>query len=265
LIAADGSPSKFARQKGVVTTEPEGVCSRSYITGDHKFDCDGVVFYPPELLPGYCALLRHAQNELGFCAYIIPGGPCTNNDLQRVHESIIKSDPYVSKALAGRNVQIERMKGATLRLGGIDRSYAEQFLIIGDAAGFIDPLTGEGIQYAMESGLMAADTVMEALISGDVSELSMKRYHDRWYSEWGREFYWSMKMSLLLYRFPIFLDAAAKLIGKRGARFLAEWAEVMTGTGSKLWFLRPDVGPLLFLEALGIMFRRTFGLPEKKK
>lgn len=49
------------------------VCSRSYVTGNHNFQCDGVVFYPPELLPGYCAIFRHANNELGWCVYVIPG------------------------------------------------------------------------------------------------------------------------------------------------------------------------------------------------
>jgi len=259
LVSADGAPSKFARQKGYVKEEPQGVCSRSFITGDHNFTCDGVIFYPPQLLPGYCSLLRHAKNEIAFCAYIIPGGPCTSNDLKRVHEDIIHKDPYVSKALAGKNIEIERMKGASLRFGGIDQSWGDHFLIIGDAAGFIDPLTGEGIQYAMESAMWAADVLIEAFKVGDLSGDEMKKYHNKWYSEWGREFYWSMKMSLLMYRFPIMLDAAAKLIGKRGARFLAQWAEVMTGTGSKIWFLRPDVGPLLFLEAVGIAIGRLFG------
>jgi len=64
-----------------------------------------------------------------------------------------------------------------------------------------------------------------------------------------------MKMSLLLYRFPIMLDAAAKLIEKKGTRFLAEWAEVMTGTKSKTWFLRPDVWPLIMLEVIAQVFR----------
>ena len=34
------------------------------------------------------------------------------------------------------------MKSASLRLGGIPKSYDEHLLVIGDAAGFIDPLTG---------------------------------------------------------------------------------------------------------------------------
>lgn len=260
VIAADGAPSKFARQKGIVDSEPQSVCSRAYITGEHKFGCDGVVFYPRELLPGYCALFRHAANELGYCCYIIPGGPTKNEDLPTMHKKLLDSDPYISKAVgAGTNIQVEPMKAGPLRLGGIDRSFADHLVVIGDAAGFIDPLTGEGIQYAMESGMYAANVILEGLEKGDLSEKQMQKYQKLWYSDWGREFVWSMKMSLFLYRFPIFLDGAAKLIGRRGAKFLADWAEVMTGSQSKIWFLRPDVGPLIVLECLGLAFQKLFG------
>jgi flavin-dependent dehydrogenase len=93
----------------------------------------------------------------------------------------MKNDPYVSKCL-GPNPNIERMKSASLRLGGEKNTYGEHLLVIGDAAGFIDPLTGgkffqfscqimlssEGIQYALESGMIAADTLREAFKKGDV-------------------------------------------------------------------------------------------------
>lgn len=36
-------------------------------------------------------------------------------------------------------------------------------LLAGDAAGLVDPVTGEGISYAIRSGLLAADSVLEAL------------------------------------------------------------------------------------------------------
>jgi hypothetical protein len=42
-------------------------------------------------------------------------------------------------------------QGAPLRLSTIPKSYGDHFLIIGDAAGFIDPLTGEGIQVRLYS------------------------------------------------------------------------------------------------------------------
>lgn len=43
------------------------------------------------------------------------------------------------------------MKAAALRLGsqGVPSSYDDHLLIIGDAAGHIDPLTGEGIHTAL--------------------------------------------------------------------------------------------------------------------
>ncbi len=111
------------------------------IQNNKHFKPDGVVFYPSKLLPGYCAIIREANDELNFCTYIIPGGVAKNEDLKDIHEDLMVNDPYVSKAL-GPNPDIEPMKAASLRFGGIDKSYYNHLLIIGDAAGFIDPLTG---------------------------------------------------------------------------------------------------------------------------
>ena len=50
------------------------------------------------------------------------------------------------------------MKAAALRLGGqgLSTTFDEHLLIIGDAAGHIDPLTGEGIHTAMMVSVAAA-------------------------------------------------------------------------------------------------------------
>jgi geranylgeranyl reductase family protein len=258
LVCADGAPSSLARKLGYVKEEPQGTCSRAYVKGNTQFKFDGVVFYPPKLLPGYCAIIREANDELNFCTYIIPGGPAKNDDLASLHNEIMTQYPYVAASL-GPNPDIERMKSASLRLGGISKSFDDHLLIIGDAAGFIDPLTGEGIQYAMESGEIASKVLLEGFKKGDLSAAQLKKYQNLWYSDWGIEFYLSMKMSLLLYRFPIMLDAAAKLIEKRGARFLGEWAEVMTGSRPKTWFLRLDVWPYICFEIFAQFVRNITG------
>jgi len=258
LICADGSPSNSARRMGYVNTEPNGICSRAYVKNNTTFRYDGVVFYPPSLLPGYCAIIREARDELNYLAYIIPGGKAKIEDLSKFHHQYMTEDPFISKAL-GPNPDIERMKAAPLRLGGIKKSYDDHLLIVGDAAGFIDPLTGEGIQYAMEGSRLAAQVLIQAFNERDLSHQSLKRYQNAWMDRFGHEFSMSMTMSLFLYRFPIVLDAAASLIEKRGSRFLAEWAAVMTGMKPKTWFLRPDVGPLIFLEIISECFKRAFG------
>ena len=52
--------------------------------------------------------------------------------------------------------------------------------MIGDAAGQIDPLTGEGIQSAMDAAEIAADTILGALASGDLGNARLARYDQRW-------------------------------------------------------------------------------------
>jgi flavin-dependent dehydrogenase len=43
---------------------------------------------------------------------------------------------------------------------------AERTLLVGEAAGLVNPLTGEGIDYALESGMLAADHIAEGLDHG---------------------------------------------------------------------------------------------------
>ena len=246
LIAADGATSKLARRLGLVTTQADSVCSRAYIKAETSdFTSDGVVFYPPELLPGYCAVFREARNELNFCCYLIPGGEYALTDLSRVHHNLIEEDPHISKAI-GPKAEIAKMKAAPLRLGGIAKSYANHLLILGDAAGQIDPLTGEGIQYAMDAAKIAADTLEEAFAANDFSEQFLQRYHRRWMKAFGWDFYWSQKFLQFYTKYPIWLDACAAMTQRKGSKFLAEWGRVMTGSQPKSYFLQPQIAlPLL--------------------
>ncbi len=54
--------------------------------------------------------------------------------------------------------------GATLHQGNI--------LLVGDAAGLVNPLTGEGIRYAIGSAQIAAETI----VSGQVADYSRRIY-----------------------------------------------------------------------------------------
>mmetsp|Transcript_15422 Transcript_15422/g.25486 ORF Transcript_15422/g.25486 Transcript_15422/m.25486 type:complete len:567 (+) Transcript_15422:113-1813(+) len=263
LVCADGATSTLARYLGIVTTAPDAVCSRAYVQGDsHNFKADGVVFYPPKLLPGYCSVFRVGaeQHDLSFCCYIIPGNPnVKNDDLTTLHHDIIKNDPYVSRAL-GPTAKLERMKAASLRLGGIPKSYGSHLIIIGDAAGHIDPLTGEGIHLAMEGGWAASQVLAEAIRTGDYSERQMAKYQQLWMKMFGADFSWSMKGAQLVYKYPLLLDAACAMVAKRGPAYLAEWAEVMTGSKPKTFFLRPSVGLPLALEILNqVVQQKVFG------
>lgn len=57
-----------------------------------------------------------------------------------------------------------KVKGAFLPFGDVRRSPGrEDVLLAGDAAGLVDPITGEGIAYAMQSGAWAGEAAIEAI------------------------------------------------------------------------------------------------------
>ena len=52
-------------------------------------------------------------------------------------------------------------------------------MLVGDAFAFLDPVFSSGVYLALKSGEMAADTVHEALLAGDVSAARFDPYADR--------------------------------------------------------------------------------------
>ncbi|XP_025090280.1 conditioned medium factor receptor 1-like isoform X2 [Pomacea canaliculata] len=260
LVCADGAPSKLATELGLVTRPPDSTCSRAFVEGGtHRFNADGVVFYNKEMLPGYSALFRHPNDELNFCCYIIPGNPkVRSEDLAYWHNYLLEKDPAITKALGDR-YKIERMKAASLRLGGEKQSSGDHVLVVGDAAGMIDPLTGEGIHHAMEGGKIAAEFLGEAFMQGNYDSEAMRIYHGRWMKRFGYDFKWSMMFCQLLYRFPILVDAATAAVQRKGEKFLLKWADIMTGRVPKITLLFPEYSLVITYELLLIIIKRLFG------
>jgi geranylgeranyl reductase family protein len=247
LILADGASSGIGRSLGIVKDPPQAVCSRAYVkAGTYKFDQDGVIIITMDLVPGYCALMKEADDDLVFCCYIIPFGKNRTDNLYQIHHDIIKNDPFISEAL-GPNAEIEEMKAAPIRFGGIMQSYDNHLLILGDAAGMIDPLTGEGLQYVMDAAEIAANTIFEAFGKKNFTKNFLKRYQKRWMKSFGKDFKWSTRMARFCAKHPIFFDAFASLSQKKGDKFMVEWGKIMTGSKRKLNFFLPKLAfPLLF-------------------
>lgn len=112
------------------------------------------------------------------------------------HDYLLNEDEMLKAAL-GDNYKIEQMRAGVLRLGGVPVSYAEHLLVTGDAAGMIDPMTGEGIHHAMDGGRMAAQTLLECIKQGNYSRDAMNVYQQRWMYAFGSDFKWSDNICLV--------------------------------------------------------------------
>jgi len=260
LVCADGATSKLASTLGIVKTPPDSQCSRAYVEGGtHKFKADGVVFYNRDILPGYAALFKHPNDELNLCVYLIPGNPkVVPEDLPKWHEFMMKQDSHISRAL-GTDYKIEKMRPASLRLGGIPQSWDDQLIIVGDAAGMIDPMTGEGIHHAMEGGKIAAGFLSECLDHGNYSKEVMEVWHKLWMNKFGSDYKWSMWMCQLVYRCPMLLDASTAAVIRKGDEFLVKWADIMTGRVPKLHLLKPEFSIVIAYELMRLSFKRLTG------
>jgi flavin-dependent dehydrogenase len=75
-------------------------------------------------------------------------------------------------------------------------------LMVGDAAGFTDPLTGEGISHAVRSGMIAADVAAEAARTGGF--LIPGRYENACRKDFANNFIYAHVIARVLYRFPSF-------------------------------------------------------------
>jgi geranylgeranyl reductase family protein len=93
-----------------------------------------------------------------------------------------------------------RLRGHLLPLGGKARVlHRGRLLLTGDAAGLAEPLTGEGIYYAVKSAKIAAHTVQQAL-NGDRPDLSS--YTERINAQIAHDLKYAGRLARLLYRFP---------------------------------------------------------------
>jgi geranylgeranyl reductase family protein len=84
--------------------------------------------------------------------------------------------------------------------GGFSRStVADRLILVGDAAGFADPLTGEGIFYAIKSGKMAADAVSRACERGEFSKAALHSYEVACSRSFGSDLNLALKLSRRIY------------------------------------------------------------------
>lgn len=56
-------------------------------------------------------------------------------------------------------------------------SFGRRLILVGDAAGALDPITGEGLSISLKSSLLAAQTIISVFESGDFGAKPLKAYH----------------------------------------------------------------------------------------
>ncbi|HKP73778.1 MAG TPA: electron transfer flavoprotein-ubiquinone oxidoreductase [Pyrinomonadaceae bacterium] len=88
-----------------------------------------------------------------------------------------KQHPFLAKLLEGG--KLLRYGAKTIAAGGfyaMPQLYADGVLLVGDCAGFLNSQRLKGIHTAIKSGMLAAETIFDALVAGDFSARQLQRY-----------------------------------------------------------------------------------------
>jgi geranylgeranyl reductase family protein len=222
LIVADGARSTLGRGLGRRWHQETvyGIAARGYLTtprSDDPWLTSHLELRSPDgaVLPGYGWIfpLGNGEVNIGVGALSTSKRPA-----ELALRPLMSYYTDLRREEWGFEGPPRAMSSALLPMGGAVSGVAgRNWMLIGDAAACVNPLNGEGIDYGLESGRMAA----EMLGSGDLS----KAWPHVLQSHYGRGFSVARRLGLLL-TFPRFLPAAGP-IGMRSTTLMGIAVRVM--------------------------------------
>lgn len=178
VVGADGRNSMVARRLGLRRSEPRhrkwavmGHFRGVETGGDH-----GEMIVTPY---GYCGINPLPWGLANVCIVVdradirsaAPGGA----RLAAFFERHIAAHPLTRRRMAGASL-VEGLWATGPMACRASDSIADGVLLVGDAAGFYDPFTGEGIGMALRGAELAAEVLLRALGAGDVTRRALAPY-----------------------------------------------------------------------------------------
>ncbi len=178
VVGADGATSIVARKLGLnnFDTKKSHVAIRAYYENVDMNSGRMEIHFLDECMPGYFWIFPVGNNTcnvgLGMLASEIQE---RRLNLKTLLERAIKNSRISYKFKNAK--QISEIRGWNLPTGAQKRKRAgDGFILIGDAASLIDPLTGGGVGNAVVSAKIAADTIKKSMASGDFSYKILSEY-----------------------------------------------------------------------------------------
>ncbi|MBI3484321.1 MAG: 4Fe-4S dicluster domain-containing protein, partial [Acidobacteria bacterium] len=112
------------------------------------------------------------------------------------HEAFqqFKTHPFLKKMLEGG--KLVRYGAKTLPEGGwysMPRTFVDGGLIIGDSASLLNSQKLKGINLAIKSGMLAAETILDALKSGDASAKTLSSFQKKVEASWIKPDLWAVR------------------------------------------------------------------------
>jgi geranylgeranyl reductase family protein len=179
VVVADGSLSRFGRALGTARNKdyPYGLAARAYF--ESPMSTDGYLESQLDLrdeagasVPGYGWVFPLGDGTVnvgvGALSTFHRWKEMNTNDLMTAMVSSAPEHWEMSE-----DTRVSPNRGGKLPMSlSVGPVFGPNWVLVGDAAGAVNPFNGEGIDYAYETGRMAADHVGAALDANDFGLLA---------------------------------------------------------------------------------------------
>ena len=234
VIAADGVNSVIARRLGLNPGWPPGRLAldmmeetpNSLLTAAEPETLS--VFYGYGGAHGYAYIFPKREHVNVGIGYVLPYFKAQIDlapyDLQRTFVGDLRT-----RGLMSGDSQRRHFTPFLIPIGGpLRRTASGRVLLAGDAGGFVNGFSAEGIYYAMVTGDLAADAVLAAQRAGVVQPATARRRYVRaWKHEIGAE----LRDSVLIQKY-LFPSAARMDRVVRGAQTQPEFSRILVDYAS---------------------------------
>jgi len=157
LIAADGAMSRTARCLGLKSNALAGIAidAEIEVTADvYEFHKDTATFNYFCLPKGYGWIFPKSKGRLS----------CGVGSWRKRKGLSADMNDFLARSIPAESIHSLRLSGHPLPFySGHNEIATRRVCLVGDAASLVDPVTGEGVRYAMLSGNLAADVVATQL------------------------------------------------------------------------------------------------------
>jgi digeranylgeranylglycerophospholipid reductase len=185
VIGADGPESRVGRWGGLKTAvKPKNMESgiQFEMVGLEMEDPDVIEFYFGSVAPGGYAWIFPKGDDI---ANVGLGIVSTVTD-KSAYEHLVE---FVKNCPATQNAQPVELNVGGDPVGGMTKNLVkDNLMIVGDAAGHVNPLTGGGIITALEAGMYAGEVAAAAVKEDNFSEKRLKEYQEICKKEIGDSF-----------------------------------------------------------------------------
>ncbi|MBY8999501.1 MAG: NAD(P)/FAD-dependent oxidoreductase [Candidatus Heimdallarchaeota archaeon] len=181
-ILAEGRFPSLNEQIGLPKPSRKDVifASQFIMSGVRDIDTELVEIYQyNSLVPGFFAWIipiNDSTAKVGLGTTIPPAG--------RKLDDIIRKHPIAKKKLSSAKIE-KRMSGAIPIGSHIKKTFTDNALVVGDAAGQTKPTTGGGVIFGGLAAKIAGEVVGKALEKNDFSSRFLSQYERKWKKEFG--------------------------------------------------------------------------------